>query len=62
MGDQLKEAKFWVNVVRYPLVPKYESRVRLVMHADNTPKQIRGVVAVLWKWADEQIDIASSQV
>ncbi|KAL1998370.1 hypothetical protein VTN02DRAFT_6329 [Thermoascus thermophilus] len=56
LGDKLKKAGYWVNVVYYPIVPIDKERARLSLHADNTSEQIENVVKVIVKWAAEQYD------
>lgn len=56
LGDKLKKARYWVNVVHYPAVPIDKERARLSLHADNTSEQIENVVKVIMKWAAEQYD------
>ncbi|KAI1128525.1 8-amino-7-oxononanoate synthase [Nemania abortiva] len=41
----------------FPVVPKGESRVRLVFHAHNTKEQIDKLVATICGWAREMLDI-----
>ncbi|KAK8010049.1 class II aminotransferase/8-amino-7-oxononanoate synthase [Apiospora arundinis] len=45
----------------FPVVPKGLSRVRLVVHAHNTPEQIKRLVAVICGWAQEILDIESGE-
>jgi len=45
----------------FPVVPKGLSRVRLVVHAHNTPEQIEKLVAVISGWAREILDIESGE-
>ncbi|KAE9377587.1 aminotransferase [Stipitochalara longipes BDJ] len=40
--------------VAYPVVPKGEDRVRIVIHSDNTRPQIERLVDVIMQWALEQ--------
>lgn len=41
----------------FPVVPKGESRVRLVFHAHNTEAQIDKLVTTICGWAKEMLDI-----
>jgi 8-amino-7-oxononanoate synthase len=43
--------------VAYPVVPKGEDRVRVVVHSDNTRPQIERLVDVIMQWALEQKNI-----
>ncbi|KAK8074180.1 class II aminotransferase/8-amino-7-oxononanoate synthase [Apiospora phragmitis] len=45
----------------FPVVPKGQSRVRLVMHAHNTSEQITRLVAVIGDWTREVLDIESGE-
>jgi 8-amino-7-oxononanoate synthase len=40
--------------IAYPVVPKGEDRVRVVVHADNSHPQIERFVDVIMQWALEQ--------
>jgi 8-amino-7-oxononanoate synthase len=40
--------------IAYPVVPKGEDRVRVVIHADNSHPQIERFVDVIMQWALEQ--------
>lgn len=52
-------AGFCAFPVEYPTVPKGKSRVRLSFHANNTEKQIDGLVAAVGEWAREMMEIES---
>ncbi|RAL11927.1 aminotransferase class I/II-fold pyridoxal phosphate-dependent enzyme [Aspergillus homomorphus CBS 101889] len=54
LAKRLQEAKFWVNAVEFPIVPKNLGRVRVTIHADNTEEQIGMVVQMIMGWAMEQ--------
>lgn len=41
----------------FPVVPKGETRVRLVFHSHNTLEQIDTLVSVISSWAGEMLDI-----
>jgi 8-amino-7-oxononanoate synthase len=41
----------------FPVVPKGQSRIRLVFHAHNTPDQVNKLVAVICDWAKEMLEI-----
>ncbi|GCB21984.1 hypothetical protein AAWM_04869 [Aspergillus awamori] len=47
LQQRLQEYRFRTHVVIYPAVSKEEKRVRLMLHADNKPDEIRGFVHVL---------------
>ncbi|GLA78861.1 hypothetical protein AtubIFM55763_000754 [Aspergillus tubingensis] len=54
LGKYLEQAKYWVNTVHYPIVPDKMDRVRIVLHADNTPQRIDHVVDLIMQWATKQ--------
>ena len=41
----------------FPVVPKGQSRIRLVFHAHNTPDQVDKLVTVICDWAKEMLEI-----
>lgn len=43
--------------VSYPVVPKGQSRVRLVFHAHNTTEQIDALVTGICEWAQEMMQM-----
>ena len=43
--------------VEYPVVPKGQSRVRLVFHANNTENEVERLVSAISEWAKEMINI-----
>ncbi|GFF62458.1 8-amino-7-oxononanoate synthase [Aspergillus udagawae] len=55
LAEKLQEAGYWVNPVRYPIVPRDKERVRIVVHADNTDEQIDEVVDLIMIWAREYV-------
>ena len=38
--------------IPYPVVPKGEDRIRVVLHAGNTEAELDGFVACLVEWAE----------
>ena len=50
----LRRARFWVNSVEFPSVPKGTGRVRLMIHADNTQEEMDGVIHLIMKWAADR--------
>ncbi|OJJ66545.1 hypothetical protein ASPBRDRAFT_137800 [Aspergillus brasiliensis CBS 101740] len=50
---RLRRARYWVNSVDYPTVPKGTGRVRLMIHADNTREEMDGVIQLIMNWATE---------
>lgn len=46
--------------VDYPVVPKEQGRVRLVLHAHNTPAQIDLLVKVIMEWANEMLEMKAT--
>lgn len=57
LAKPLKQAKFWVNAVDFPIVPRNMDRVRLMIHADNTEEQIGAVVQLIMRWAMGQMEL-----
>lgn len=55
LGKYLEQEKYWVNTVHYPIVPNKMDRVRIVLHADNTPEQIDHLVELIVEWATKQM-------
>ncbi|KAI1859875.1 hypothetical protein JX265_010324 [Neoarthrinium moseri] len=45
----------------FPVVPKGQSRVRLVIHAHNTVEQIEKLACVISDWAAEMLDIENGE-
>lgn len=41
----------------FPVVPKGESRLRLIFHAHNTEQQIDHLVSVIHEWVAEMLEI-----
>ncbi|PYI20104.1 aminotransferase [Aspergillus violaceofuscus CBS 115571] len=56
LAKPLKQVKFWVNPVEFPIVPRNLDRVRLMIHADNTEEQIGAVVQLIMRWAMGQME------
>jgi len=46
--------------IDYPVVPKGQSRVRLIVHGGNTEAEIDGMAKALFEWAEEMIEIETS--
>ncbi|RAK83816.1 aminotransferase [Aspergillus costaricaensis CBS 115574] len=59
LQQRLQEYSFRTHAVRYPAVPKEEERVRLMLHADNQPDEIRGFVRVLREWGWEMMQVGA---
>ncbi|KAL4897488.1 class II aminotransferase/8-amino-7-oxononanoate synthase [Aspergillus ambiguus] len=55
LGKHLEAAKYWVNTVHYPIVPKNMDRIRIVLHTDNDIRQIDHVVELIMEWAMKQM-------
>ncbi|GES57739.1 class II aminotransferase/8-amino-7-oxononanoate synthase [Aspergillus terreus] len=55
LGKYLEQEEYWVNTVHYPIVPNKMDRVRIVLHADNTPEQIDHLVELIVEWATKQM-------
>jgi 8-amino-7-oxononanoate synthase len=51
----------WENMTAYafsfPIVPKGQSRVRLVFHAHNTKEQVAALATAICDWAREMLEI-----
>ncbi|KAI6083377.1 8-amino-7-oxononanoate synthase [Hypoxylon rubiginosum] len=45
----------------YPVVPKGESRIRLIFHAHNTTEQIDKLAATICDWARDMLDVKSGK-
>jgi 8-amino-7-oxononanoate synthase len=43
--------------IDYPVVPKGQSRIRLIIHGANTEAQIDGIAKATCEWAREMVDI-----
>ncbi|PYH37797.1 aminotransferase class I/II-fold pyridoxal phosphate-dependent enzyme [Aspergillus neoniger CBS 115656] len=57
LQQRLQEYGFRTHAVRYPAVPKDEEHVRLMLHADNKPDEIRGFARVLMEWGWEMMQV-----
>ncbi|KAF7594369.1 hypothetical protein BBP40_009350 [Aspergillus hancockii] len=55
LAQRLHRAKFWVNPVNFPLVPKNKDRIRIVVHSDNTKNQIKAIVLLIMGWGRGQM-------
>lgn len=44
----------------FPIVPKGEDRVRLIMHAFNTEEDVETLVNSICSWAEEIMEIEAS--
>ena len=43
--------------IDYPTVPKGQGRIRIMIHAGNTEKEVDFLVRTICNWAKEMIDI-----
>lgn len=43
--------------VEYPVIPKGQSRIRLVFHSNNTKEQIDELVSAICSWGQEMVEI-----
>ncbi|GKZ80119.1 hypothetical protein AnigIFM56816_004335 [Aspergillus niger] len=59
LQQRLREYRFRTQAVLYPAVPKEEKRVRLMLHADNKPDEMRGFVHVLMNWGWERVQVGA---
>lgn len=57
MYYHLLSASFRTFPVTYPVVPPGQSRLRVIIHAHNTEKQIQGFVDAIYAWVQEMVDI-----
>ena len=57
LQQRLQGYGFRTHAIRYPAVPKKEERVRLMLHADNKPDEIRGFARVLMEWGWEMMQV-----
>ncbi|PWY74093.1 PLP-dependent transferase [Aspergillus eucalypticola CBS 122712] len=56
LQQRLQVYGFRTHAVRYPAVPE-EERVRLMLHADNKPDEIKGFARVLMEWGWEIMQV-----
>ncbi|EDN94597.1 hypothetical protein SS1G_10471 [Sclerotinia sclerotiorum 1980 UF-70] len=49
--------KYSAFPVTFPVVPKGNARLRIVIHVDHTEEQIDELVAAICEWAEEMIEI-----
>lgn len=54
LAEYVRQAKFWVNVAQYPIVPKALERVRICIHAHNSVEEINGLTTKILEWAKSQ--------
>lgn len=47
IAETLQENDFDIRPILYPTVPKEQERLRIVLHAFNTPEEIKGVLKIL---------------
>lgn len=59
LQQRLRDYRFRTQAVLYPAVPKEEKRVRLMLHADNKPDEMRGFVHVLMNWGWERVQVGA---
>ncbi|KAI0468002.1 putative aminotransferase [Xylaria cf. heliscus] len=57
LAFHLQFAGYCLFPIDYPVVPKGQSRVRLVIHGGNTEAEVEGMANSLFEWAQEMIDI-----
>jgi len=50
----IQEAGYNVKPIRSPTVPIGKERVRICIHADNTEKQIHGLIKVIKNYFEQQ--------
>ncbi|KAI0453586.1 hypothetical protein F5B21DRAFT_525737 [Xylaria acuta] len=57
LAFHLQFAGYCLFPIDYPVVPKGQSRVRLVIHGDNTEAEVEDMANSLIEWAQEMVDI-----
>ncbi|KAI0440571.1 putative aminotransferase [Xylaria telfairii] len=57
LAFHLQFAGYCLFPIDYPVIPKGQSRVRLVIHGGNTEAEVQGMANSLFEWAQEMIDI-----
>lgn len=60
LSFHLQLAGYAAYPVYFPIVPKQQERVRLVIHAGNTEEEIRGLVASICSFGKEMLEIEES--
>ncbi|KAM4066859.1 aminotransferase class I and II domain-containing protein [Hirsutella rhossiliensis] len=51
---QLLKDGFLVHALQYPIVPLDSERLRIMLHADNTPQQVESFVEAIMRWARQR--------
>lgn len=46
--------------IRYPVVPRGLSRIRIVFHAGNTEEEVEKLANCICEWAQEMLDLEAS--
>lgn len=62
LRNKLDDASYLTNVVHFPVVPKGMDRVRLVVHANNTEKEIEGVVKLITEWIAAELGVFTKKL
>lgn len=54
LAAQLLKEGFLTHPVQHPIVPLDSERVRVVVHADNTPEQVELFIEAVMEWARQR--------
>lgn len=57
LAFHLQLAGYCIFPIDYPVVPKGQSRIRLMVHGANTEEQIDGIARATCEWAREMVEI-----
>ncbi|KAI0104841.1 putative aminotransferase [Nemania sp. FL0031] len=57
LAFHLQLAGYCIFPIDYPVVPKGQSRIRLIIHGANTEAEIDGIAKATCDWAREMVDI-----
>jgi 8-amino-7-oxononanoate synthase len=60
LSFHLQLAGYAAYPVFFPIVPKQQERVRIIIHAGNTEEEIRGLVASICAFGEEMLEIEES--
>jgi 8-amino-7-oxononanoate synthase len=60
LAFHLQLAGYSVYPIDYPVVPKGQSRVRVIVHGGNSEAEIESLIKSVSEWAQEMIDIETS--
>ncbi|KAF5250719.1 hypothetical protein FANTH_4162 [Fusarium anthophilum] len=60
LGEFLSKKMYRVLVVHFPVVPKDQERLRIVLHADHTSDQIHSLVDLIIEWSQSRRRVGMS--